>query len=374
MNGTAVWTGREAILWGGEDARIALPAPSVRLTPATGACAPVSSSGTPASRINHSAVWTGATMLAWGGMTLAREDLGDGAAYEPESDAWQALPIANAPSPRSRHTAVWTGSEMIVWGGASGGYHPRPLDDGGRCVLPGGFAPVSTTTPPVPHDERYLVTGYRIDDDALWEYFNARGGVNTFGLPVSRTFPFLGCPVQMFQRHVLQHCSAQGVRALNLLDPDLFPYTRVNGSTFPPPDPALKAATPKVDDPEYAERMLAFVQATVPDVWQGQHVDFQRSFLKAVSPGAAGTDDPAVRGLLALEVWGAPISQPMADPNNPNFVYQRFQRGILHYIASAGFTRGILLADYLKSVMLGPEQAAARLADLPPDLQEGPLL
>jgi hypothetical protein len=43
----------------------------------------------------------------------------------------------------------------------------------------------------------------------------------------------------------------------------------------------------------------------------------------------------------------------MTDPNNANFVYQRFQRGIMHYDAGTGVTRGILLADYLKSVLTG---------------------
>ena len=40
-----------------------------------------------------------------------------------------------------------------------------------------------------PHDERYFSeTGYRIDDDAIWSYFVARGRVPVFGFPVSRTF------------------------------------------------------------------------------------------------------------------------------------------------------------------------------------------
>ncbi|MGH2367148.1 MAG: hypothetical protein ACRDI2_03030, partial [Chloroflexota bacterium] len=45
--------------------------------------------------------------------------------------------------------------------------------------------------PPTPRDERFFsATGYRIDNDAIWDYFQARGGVATFGYPVSRTFPF----------------------------------------------------------------------------------------------------------------------------------------------------------------------------------------
>jgi hypothetical protein len=75
----------------------------------------------------------------------------------------------------------------------------------------------------------------------------------------------------------------------------------------------------------------------------------------------AGTDDLGILGLLNLEVWGAPISEPAADPSNPNFVYQRFQRGIMHFDATTGVTRGILLADYVKSIL--------RDVDLPADLQ-----
>src|SRR5207237_7839218 len=64
--------------------------------------------------------------------------------------------------------------------------------------------------------------------------------------------------------------------------------------------------------------------------------------------------------LLNLELWGAPISAPAYDPNNKSFVYQRFQRGIMHFDATKGVTEGILLADYFKSILTNQ--------DLPPDL------
>jgi hypothetical protein len=48
-----------------------------------------------------------------------------------------------------------------------------------------------------------------------------------------------------------------------------------------------------------------------------------------------------------LEVWGVPTSQPAVDPHNTKFVYQRFQRGILHYDQTAGSTQGILLAVFI---------------------------
>jgi hypothetical protein len=121
-------------------------------------------------------------------------------------------------------------------------------------------------------------------------------------------------------------------------------------------------ATPRVGDPTYATAILDFVRATAPDTFSGDQVNLGRAFFTTVTPQMAGTADPNILGLLDLEVWGAPISRPMADSSNPKFIYQRFQRGILHYDATTGLTHGILLADYFKSILLGQ--------NLPADLQQ----
>ena len=210
-------------------------------------------------------------------------------------------------------------------------------------------------------------TGYRVDDDAIWSFFRARGGLDVFGYPVSRPFTLLGCRVQLFQRQMVQLCQGSEPRLMNVLDPELFPYTRVNGSTFPAPDETLKAATPRVGDPDYARHILEFVRATAPDTFAGLAVNFGRTFFGLIGPETAGTTDAGIVGLVNLEVWGAPISRPMADPANPRFVYQRFQRGIMHFDATTGVTRGILLADYLKQILLGPERAGT---GLPADLRK----
>jgi hypothetical protein len=91
------------------------------------------------------------------------------------------------------------------------------------------------------YDNRYFSqTGYRIDNDQVYSFFQANGAVATFGYRTSRSIFLLGCPVQMFQSQVVQVC-AQGPALLNLLDPDIFPYTQVNGSGFPVRTPASKA-------------------------------------------------------------------------------------------------------------------------------------
>jgi hypothetical protein len=225
------------------------------------------------------------------------------------------------------------------------GPSPPPLAPADRVILK-KVDPNAPKPPPVPHDDRYFSeTGFRIDDDGIWGYFNARGRVPVFGFPVSRTFVLLGCRVQIFQRQVAQSCAGRDVGLMNLLDPDVFPYDHINGSLLPPADPALKAETPPVGSGGYATAIVDFIHATAPDTFESLPVGFGRTFFGL--PGAAGNP------LIALEVWGVPISRPSRDPSNANFVYQRFQRGVMHFDATTGRTQALLLADYLKGILRG---------------------
>src|SRR5690606_36484534 len=82
----------------------------------------------------------------------------------------------------------------------------------------------------------------------------------------------------------------------------------------------------------------------------------------------AGSTPPNLAALYALEVWGFPTSAPARDPNSNDFIYQRFQRGIMHFDADTNVTRGILLGDAFKSVMTGvqlPQDLEADMADSP---------
>src|SRR5258705_6785155 len=88
--------------------------------------AATSSTNVPEARGEHTAVWTGSEMIVWGGD--GNTYLNTGARYNPTTDSWAATSTTNAPSVRYSHTAVWTGSEMIVWGGSDG----NPLNTGGR--------------------------------------------------------------------------------------------------------------------------------------------------------------------------------------------------------------------------------------------------
>jgi hypothetical protein len=203
-------------------------------------------------------------------------------------------------------------------------------------------------------DQRFFSqTGFRIDNDSFWDFFQHRGGVRTFGYPVSRAFKLDGFPVQIFQREVMQLWPDGGVHTLNLLDAGLLPYTRINGSTFPAPDPAVIGATPTPNDPAYATRIVQFVQEQAPNSFDGEPVSFAQTFDSTVSAQDSPDTPDSLLPLFDLDIWGAPTSHPARDPNNNNFIYQRFQRGIIHYDKGCGCTQGLLLADYLKSVITG---------------------
>jgi hypothetical protein len=220
-------------------------------------------------------------------------------------------------------------------------------------VASASATPTATAGPAVAHDQRYFAqTGYRIDNDVIWDYFNRRGGLAIFGYPVSRTFTLQGFTVQFFQRRIVQLGPNGQARLLNTLDPGLLPYASFNFAIFPPPDPTVTGAAPPPTD---VNATLDFVRSRAPDAFDGKPVNFFQTFQGTVAFQVAfpnGGDQNLLPG-IQLEMWGVPTSAPAYDPNNHNFVYLRFQRGIMHYDVGCNCTQGILLADYLKSVLTG---------------------
>ena len=118
---SAVWTGTEMIIWGGQNVSTSGPTAQVfntgaRYNPTTNTWSPVSVLSAPSARSAHSAVWTGMEMLIWGG-TIDGSWMGidTGARYNPANDTWTPITQIGAPSARKDHPAIWTGSEMIIW-------------------------------------------------------------------------------------------------------------------------------------------------------------------------------------------------------------------------------------------------------------------
>jgi N-acetylneuraminic acid mutarotase len=135
---TAVWTGGEMIVWGGQGGA-GYVNDGGRYNPAANTWTAVATSGAPAARTTHTAVWTGSEMIIWGGGSNTTY-YADGGRYDPAANSWAAVPASGAPAARGYHTAVWTGSEMIVWGGYNGSAYSST---GGR------YNPVNNTWTPV---------------------------------------------------------------------------------------------------------------------------------------------------------------------------------------------------------------------------------
>src|SRR3954469_5577807 len=129
----------------------------------------------------------------------------------------------------------------------------------------------------------FPATGYRIASPAILDYFQHRGGVRTFGYPVSNDFLLLGKRVQIFQRQVLELKSDGTVLPATVLPPDLLPVSRIDGLNLPAVDPQLIAAAPTPDNPDYLPLALEFVQANVVDEWNGLPVNFLTTYLETVT-------------------------------------------------------------------------------------------
>jgi hypothetical protein len=215
-------------------------------------------------------------------------------------------------------------------------------------------------------DDRYFFqTGYRISDDRVWDYFNKRGGLRTFGYPISRKFRLLGKDVQLFQRRAVEIDPSGNLGQLNLLDPNVMPFNTMNGATFPKSDPAMTSGVPQPGSPGYDTAVVEFIKSRAPESWNGLNTNFLTTFNESVRVEDAFPQGGGSDGMLFgfnIEMWGLPTSAPAADPTNFNFAYLRFQRGIMHFSKDSGVTQGLLIGDYFKAILTG--------RNLPPDLDQ----
>ena len=200
-------------------------------------------------------------------------------------------------------------------------------------------------------------TGFGVWNPEIRAYFESRGGVDTFGIPISNVFRLYGLELQLFQRHGIQIEPGGSPRSLDILQSPYLDYRHFGSLTIPQVDDDMVAAAPTVGSPGYAEAVRAFIRAHVPNSWRGRDVGFLRRFL-----AAAPSKTPShLRESAALEIWGFPCSRPIPDPDNADVIYQRFQRGVMHYTATAGSRGSLPLGDHLKSLITG-ERLTASLA------------
>jgi N-acetylneuraminic acid mutarotase len=134
QNHQAVWTGKEMIVWGGLGSTnfTQVTAPTLlntgaKYNPVTDTWTAMDTNGAPSGREGFSLVWTGHEAIVFGGRTLTlplssinlASSTNNGAIYHPDTDQWVSLSLVNAPSSRQYHIGLWTGDEMIIWGGIS---------------------------------------------------------------------------------------------------------------------------------------------------------------------------------------------------------------------------------------------------------------
>ncbi|ANM30623.1 hypothetical protein ABI59_15150 [Acidobacteria bacterium Mor1] len=168
----AVWTGTEMLSWGGRTlTHGSTTSLGGRYDPTLDQWTPMSDTGVPDERYDHTAVWTGNELIVWGGREAPADSLNTGGRYDPAADSWQPTATLDAPSPRNTHSMVWTGTEMIVWGGLS-----QAPGDGGR------YDPIQDTWTPMvdaDHPRGGHAAVWTGSEMIVWGGYDSSGEINT---------------------------------------------------------------------------------------------------------------------------------------------------------------------------------------------------
>jgi N-acetylneuraminic acid mutarotase len=114
---SAVWTGKEMLIFGGQPSSHLYAPDFDRYDPVLDQWTKGNIQGAPPSaRFGHTAVWTGKEMIIFGGRDENQPQL-NGGRYNPLTDTWSLMNQEFVPLTSSGQATVWTGSEMIFWGG-----------------------------------------------------------------------------------------------------------------------------------------------------------------------------------------------------------------------------------------------------------------
>jgi hypothetical protein len=248
---------------------------------------------------------------------------------------------------------------VIVWA------FTGPIDRVPLIVDAAGLAPAAPADSAPRAAPLLQGTGFAVADGPIASYFAARGGVRTFGPPVSNAFPLLGSTVQIFRDHVLKVEPNGSVSTVNLFALGAIPFRNVGGRIIPEVDPYLVGTAPVPGMPDYAARVQAFIQETAPDQWETMPVGFYQAFLGTVRYEDAfpnGGERALLTG-FSHEVWGVPVSHPTRDAQDPNVVLLRWERGVMAWNRQTGSVTTVPLGETFKQVLtgegLGPERTAA---------------
>lgn len=173
----AVWTGTEMIIWGGNNYQVSPYYYNTggRYNPIADSWAATSiGNNVPSARDQNTAVWTGTEMIVWGGYD-GSSYVNTGGRYNPTTDSWVATSTAaNCPTGRSSHSSVWTGSCMIVWGGNNG----SNLNTGGLYNPSTDSWVVTSTGANVPSARSLFASVWTGTEMIVW---GGQGNLNTGG-------------------------------------------------------------------------------------------------------------------------------------------------------------------------------------------------
>lgn len=123
------WTGKELILAGGEDADGGIFRDAAAYNPAARSWRRLPP--LPGPRTNATAVWDGNEVLVVGGHRSRGSLRAEGFAYDPSANRWRRMPAMEFG--RAGHQAVWTGGQLLIWGGVT-------VHDGHTVTPPHGVA------------------------------------------------------------------------------------------------------------------------------------------------------------------------------------------------------------------------------------------
>lgn len=189
----AVWTGQEMLVWSGDSSSDFKPMEDLRndggrFNPETNTWQGMTLRGAPDKRRLSTAVWSGSEMLVWGGQMWGGKtqsvsstvDLRTGGRYDPIANRWGPIQsVPNEPVERKRYTANWTGSELLIWGGEPVAGGPQ-LETAARYnPATNMWVPISTVGAPAGRSDftsvwtgrnLIVVGGYRYDE------FNIQSG------------------------------------------------------------------------------------------------------------------------------------------------------------------------------------------------------
>lgn len=176
---SAVWTGTEMLVWGGENGAGTSYADGARYNPITGTWTAMAASGL-AARSRHSAVWTGTRMLIWGG-NAGTTLMNSGGSYDPVTNTWTTLNAGDAPIPRSNHSTIWTGTEMVVWGGHITAVDPLIYANTGGRYNPATDTWLATELTGAPSTRTYNKAVWTGTEMIIWGGTSGSARLNTGG-------------------------------------------------------------------------------------------------------------------------------------------------------------------------------------------------